>query len=328
MQNARQGVLQLFIAMLACANLSALDALAQSYPAKPIRVVVGYAPGGGTDVIARFFAQKLTESLGQSVIVENRPGAGSTIATGQIAKTAPDGYTLLLTTSTHAVNASLYSKLPYDSVKDFTAIGTFAITPHSLLAHPSLPVKSLRELTALAKTRPGDLNYASSGSGTPPHLAMELYRTMVGIQLLHVPYNGSGPSIVAVLGGQIPLLATSLPAALPHVRADKLRMLGVTSAERTPLAPDFPTVAEAAGLPGYEASSWFALLAPAGTPAAVVNKLNTEIERLLQQRDLRERLATLGFDPYYNTPAASAELIMAHIVKWRKVVRDSGAKAD
>jgi tripartite-type tricarboxylate transporter receptor subunit TctC len=191
-----------------------------------------------------------------------------------------------------------------------------------------MPVKSLRELVALAKARPGEIGYASPGSGTPSHLAMELFRSTAGLKLLHVPYNGSGPATIAVLGGQVPLLVTALPIALPHARAGKLRMLGVTSEERTPLAPDFPTVAEAAGLPGYEAIVWYGLLAPAGTPAAVVNKLNAEIERLLQLREVRERLATLGFDPQRHTPAAFAELVKADIVKWGKVVRESGARAD
>ena len=279
-------------------------------------------------MIARFFSQKLGESLEQSFVVENRPGAGSNIGTDHVAKAAPDGYTLLMAIASLTINVSLYSKLPYDPVRDFTAISTVAITPSCFAVHPSMPVKSLRELIALAKARPGEISYASSGSGTPAHLSVELFRSMARLKLLHVPYNGSGPATIAVLGGQVPLLATALPIALPHVRAGKLRMLGVTSAERTRLAPDFPTIAEAGGLPGYEASIWYGLLAPAGTPAAIVNKLNAEIERLLQLREVRERMAALSFDPNRTTPAAFAELIKADIVKWSKVVRESGARAD
>ncbi len=299
-----------------------------NYPARTVRMVVGFAPGGGTDVIARFFAQKLGESLGQSFIVENRAGAGGNIGAESVAKAAPDGYTLMMAIASLAINVTLYNKIAYDPVKDFTAIGTVAITPNCFAVHPSLPVKSLRELIALAKAKPGEISYGSAGAGTPVHLSVELFQLMARIKLLHVPYNGSGPSTAAVLGGQIPMLATTLPAALPHVRAGKLRMLGITSAERTALAPEFPTVAEAAGLPGYEAGVWYGLLAPAGTPAAVVNKLNAESERLLQQREVRERLAALGFDPYRRTQAEFAELIKTDIVKWGKVVRESGARAD
>lgn len=317
------------IVSTACPSIASAQASAPpSYPAKTVRIVVAFAPGGGTDVIARFLSQKLSESLGQSFVVDNRPGAGSNIGTDHVAKSAPDGYTLLMAIASLTINVSLYGKVPYDPVRDFVAISTVAITPNGFVAHPSMPVKSARELIALAKARPGEISYASPGSGTPVHLSMELFRSMAGIKLLHVPYNGSGPSTIAVLGGQVPLLATTLPIALPHARAGKLRMLGVTSAERTQLAPDFPTIAEAAGLPGYEASVWYGLLAPAGTPAAIVNKLNTELERLLQLREVRERMATLGFDPYYRTPAAFAELIKADIVKWGKVVRESGARVD
>lgn len=312
-----------------CVSVASAQAPAPlNYPAKTVRMVVGFAPGGGVDVMARFFSQKLGESLGQSFIVENRPGAGSNIGADHVAKAAPDGYTLLMAIASLTINVSLYSKLTYDPVKDFTAISTVAITPSCFVVYPSMPVTSLRELVALAKARPGEIGYASPGSGTPAHLSMELFRSMAGIKLLHVPYNGSGPATTAALGGQVPLLVTALPVALPHARAGKLRMLGVTGAERTQLAPDFPTVAEAAGLPGYEASVWYGLLAPAGTPAAIVNKLNAEIERLLQLREVRERMATLGFDPHRHTPAAFAELIKADIVKWSKVVRESGARAD
>jgi tripartite-type tricarboxylate transporter receptor subunit TctC len=317
------------VVLIFCAHV--VSAHAQSppnYPAKTVRVVVGFAPGGGVDVIARFFSQKLTESTGQSFIVENRPGTGSNVGTEYVAKAAPDGYTLLMAIASLTINVSLYGKVPYDPVKDFSPITTVAMTPNCFASHPSMPVKSLRELLALAKARPGEVGYASPGSGTPSHLAMELFRSTAGLKLLHIPYNGSGPATIAALGGQVPLLVTALPIALPHARAGKLRMLGVTSEARTALAPDFPTVAEAAGLQGYEAIVWYGLLAPTGTPAAITNKLNTEIERLLQLREVRERLATLGFDPQRHTPAEFADLTKADIVKWSKVVRESGAKAD
>ena len=213
-------------------------------------------------------------------------------------------------------------------MKDFAPISTVAVTPNCFAVHPSLPVKTLRDLVALAKTRPGEIAYASPGSGTPVHLSMELFRSMAGIKLLHIPYNGAGPATTAVLGGQVPLLPNGIPVTLPHARSGKLRMLAVTSPERSQLAPEVPTVAEAAGLKGYEANIWYGLLAPAGTPPAIISKLNAEIERLLQQRDVHERLAALGFEPNRNTPAAFAELIKTDIQKWGKVVRESGARAD
>ena len=299
-----------------------------NYPARTVRMVVGFAPGGGTDVIARFFSQKLGESLGQTFIVENRAGAGGNIGAEYVAKAAPDGYTLMIAIASLAINVTLYKQLGYDPVKDFTPIGTVAITPNCFVVHPSLPVKSLRELIALARAKPGEISYASAGAGTPVHLSVELFQLMAHIKLLHVPYNGSGPSTAAVLGGQVPMLATTLPAALPHVRAGKLKMLGITSAERTPLAPEYPTVAEAAGLPGYEAGVWYGLVAPAGMPPAIVNKLNAENEKLLQQREVRERLAALGFDPYRHTQVEFGEMIKSDIVKWGRVVRESGARAD
>lgn len=321
---------------VAVSVLSASAAFAQapvagpstSYPTKSTRILVGFATGGGIDISARFFAKQLTDSLGQSFIVDNRPGAGGTIATDLVAKAAPDGYTLIMVSVTHAINAALYRRLPYDSVKDFAPVTTVTLNPDCIAVHPSMPVKSLRELIALAKANPDKLSYASAGNGTLMHVGMELFRSMAGIKLLHVPYNGAGPSTIAVVGGQIPVLSTSLPAALPHARAGKLRMLAVTTAQRTPLAPDYPTVAEAAGLPGYEAVVWIGLLAPAATPPAVVNKLNAEVERLAQLREVREQLAVLGNDTYRLTPAAFAELIKSDIVKWGKIVRETGAKVD
>ncbi len=301
---------------------------ASAYPARTVRIVVGFAPGGGIDVVSRFYAQRLTESLGQSFVVENRPGAGGTIASEVVAKSPPDGYTLIMVSVTHAINATLYSKLPYDSIKDFAPISPVALQADCIAVHPSVPVKSVRELIGLAKANPNSLSYASAGSGTLMHVGMELFNSMAGIKLLHVPYNGAGPSTIAVLGGQVPVLSTSLPTALPHAKGGKLSMLAVTSAQRTPLAPEFPTVAEAAGIPGYEAIVWIGLLAPAATPSAVVNRLNAEIDRLTQSREIREQLATQMSDAYRDTPTAFAQLIRNDIGKWGRVVRETGAKVD
>lgn len=316
--------------MSAAAALAQAPASAPStnYPVKPVRVIVGFAAGGGIDGIARFYAQRFSEALHQSFVIENRPGAGGNIGTEFVAKAPPDGYTLLMTSVVHTISGSLYAKLPFDAVKDFAPISTVALTPNCIAVHPSIPVKTLRELVALAKAMPGEISYASAGNGSPQHVGMELFRSMAGITLQHIPYNGASPSTIAVLGGQIPVLSTSLPAALPHARAGKLRVLAVTTAKRTELAADYPTVAEAASLPGFEAVVWYGLLAPAGTPPAAINKLNVEIERLQQSREIRERLAALAYDPYRHTPAGFADLIRTDVVKWGKVIREAGAKVD
>ena len=325
-------LLQLAIAVgilsVACVHAQTPGSSASAYPARTVRIVVGFAPGGGIDVVSRFYAQRLTESLGQSFVVENRPGAGGTIASEVVAKSPPDGYTLIMVSVTHAINATLYSKLPYDSIKDFAPISPVALQADCIAVHPSVPVKSVRELIGLAKASPNSLSYASAGNGTLMHVGMELFNSMAGIKLLHVPYNGAGPSTIAVLGGQVPVLSTSLPTALPHAKGGKLSMLAVTSAQRTPLAPEFPTVAEAAGIPGYEAIVWIGLLAPAATPSAVVNRLNAEIDRLTQSREIREQLATQMSDAYRDTPTAFAQLIRNDIGKWGRVVRETGAKVD
>jgi tripartite-type tricarboxylate transporter receptor subunit TctC len=314
--------------------LGAGAALAQApagpaYPAKTVRILVGFAPGGGIDVVARLYAQRLSESLGHQFVVENRPGAGGGIATDLVAKATPDGYTLLMASVTHAINATLYNKLPYDTLKDFTPISAVALQQDVIAVHPSVPVKSLGELVSMAKATPDKLSYAHAGNGTMMHVGMELFLSMAGVKMLAVPYNGSGPSTIAVLGGQVPVLSSSLPPALPHARAGKLRILAVTSAKRTPLAPEFPTIAEAAGLAGYEAVLWIGLLGPAGLPPAVVNRLNTEIGRLVQTREVREQLATQVIsDAYHESPAAFAKLIQSDIAKWGKIVRQTGARVE
>lgn len=316
------------VAGAAAASLSWPVQAQQPWPARTIRLVVPFPAGSSPDLIARVVAEPLSHALGQTIVVENRPGAGGNIGTGLVAKAAPDGYTLLMCSVTHAINATLYSKLPYDSIKDFAPVGAVAQQADAISTHASLPVKSLRELIALAKTHPGKLDYAHAGNGTMMHVGMELFLSMAGIKMMAVPYNGSGPSTIAVLGGQVPVLSSSLPPVLPHARAGKLRMLGVTTAQRTPLAPEFPTVAEATGLKGYEAVLWIGLMAPAGTPPAIVNRLNAELGKLLQTKEVRDQITAQFSDPYYETPAGFAQVIRNDVAKWGKIVRETGAKAE
>jgi tripartite-type tricarboxylate transporter receptor subunit TctC len=298
------------------------------YPTKPVRILVGFAAGGGIDIVTRIYAQRLTDAMGQSFVVDNRPGAGGTIATELVAKAPPDGYTLIMVSVTHSINASLYNKLPYDTVKSFTAITPTATQADVIAVHPSMPAKNLRELIALAKAKPGEISYAHAGPGTLMHVGMELFLSMANIKMLGVPYNGAGPSTVATLGGQVPVLSTSLPPSLPHAKAGKLRILAVTTAHRTPLAPEYPTVDEAAGLKGYEAVVWKGLLGPAGMPPAVVNRLNSAVEKLQQTRELKQQMTDQGTDPYRDTPAGFTDLIKRDVVKWGKTVRETGLKVD
>ena len=321
-------------AMAAVAIVAALavagGALAQapSYPSKPIRLVVPFPPGGTTDILAREVAQKLTDAWGQSVVVDNRPGAGGNIGAELVAKAAPDGYTLLMgTVGTHAINSSLYAKLPYDHVKDFAPVILVADVPNVLVVNPALPVNSVAELIAYAKSNPGKLNFASSGNGTSIHLSGELLKTMAGVQMVHVPYKGSAPALTDLVGGQVQLMFDNLPSSLPQIKAGKLRAIAVTSATRAAALPDVPTVAEA-GLPGFEATSWFGVLAPAGTPQAIVAKLNVEIARWLATPEAQERLRGQGANAAGGSPEDFAKHIAAETAKWAKVVKESGAKID
>jgi len=318
--------------LLAALSLSlAAFAFAQTpaaYPTKPIRLVVPFPPGGATDILAREVAKHLTEAWGQSVVVDNRPGAGGNIGSELVAKSAPDGYTLEMgTVGTHAINASLYSKMPYDHIKDFVPVILVAGVPNVLEVHPSVPVNSVQELIAYAKANPGKLNFASSGSGTSIHLSGELFKVMAGVQMTHVPYKGSAPALSDLLGGQVQLMFDNLPPSLPQIKAGKLRALAVTSSTRAPALPDVPTVAEA-GLPGFEASSWFGVLAPAGTPPAIVAKLNAEIAKWLTTPEAKEKLANVGANIAGGTPEDFARHIQAETAKWAKVVKESGAKVD
>ena len=305
----------------------AAHAQAQSFPAKPIRIIVPLAAGGPGDVLARTVGQKLAESVGQQVVVDNRPGANSNIGNEAVAKAPPDGYTLLATASTLTINPSLYANLPYDAVKSFAPVTLIASTPLVLVVHPSLPAKSVQDLAALAKAKPGQIYYGSAGSGSVLHLAGEMFNTMAHVKLVHVPYKGVTNAISDLLGGQISLMFPGAPIALPQARAGKLRALATTGEKRTPAAPELPTVAET-GLPGYEVSVWYGILAPAGTPPAIVNRLHAELVKAVQLPDIAERFAALGAEPLHNTPEQFTAFLKSDLLKWSKVVRDSGAKVD
>jgi tripartite-type tricarboxylate transporter receptor subunit TctC len=316
--------------MFAAVFLAFLGAgtFAQGYPNKPIRLVVGFTPGGASDVLSRAISAKLSQNLGQQVVVDNRPGAGTTIASEYIAKSAPDGYTLYFCdATTHAINASLYGKLPYDSLKDFTYISLLASTPLLLVVNAALPAKSVPELIALAKARPGQLNYASSGSGTIVHLAGESFKTMAGVDLLHVPYKGSAPATVAVIAGEVAFIFSTMPAALPHVKSGKLRALAVTTPARVAAVQDIPTLAEAA-LPGFDLVLYSGVIGPAGMAMEVVERANAEFAKVVNSPEIRDFFATQGATPMTSTPEQFSAHMRAEVVKLGKMVRDSGAKAD
>lgn len=312
-------------AFLAC---FALGALGQAYPSRTIRLVVPFPAGGTTDILARAAAQRLTESLGQPVVIDNRPGAGGNIGSDIVAKSAPDGYTLLMgTVGTHAINPSLYSKMPYDHVKDFIPVVLVAAVPNVLVVNPSLPVHSVGDLIKLAKAKPGAINFASSGSGTSIHLSGELFKTMAHVDMTHVPYKGSAPALTDLIGGQVDVMFDNLPSSLAQIKGGKLRAVAVTSLKRAPALPDVPTIAES-GLPGFEASSWFGVLAPAGTPFPVIARINSEVNKWLQSPDAREQLLAQGAEAAGGTPESFALHIRAETDKWAKVVKASGAKVD
>jgi len=308
------------------AVLFSAHAAAQDYPNKIIRIVVPFPPGGATDVVTRIVAQKLTDQFGRQVVTENRGGAGGIVGAEFVAHAAADGYTLVMGTSgTHAINVSLYPKLSYDPVRDFAAITRTALLPSMIVVHPSVPAKNVRELIALAKKNPGQLTYASSGSAQ--YLTGALFASMAGIDMVHVPYKGGGQSMPAQLGGEVALSFATVVSSLPQVTSGRLRGLAVTSAKRTPAAPEFPTVAES-GLPGYEAVSWYGVLAPAGTPRDIIVRLNGEIVRALKLPEVRQLLLAQGAEPVSDSPEQFAALIRADVTKWGEVVRKSGAKAD
>ncbi len=320
-----------FIGWALLAVLSAAPgsiALAQTYPSKPIRIVVPFPPGGPADILARIIGQNLAESWGQQAVIDNRAGAGGNIGSDMVAKALPDGYTLLMGfVGTHAINASLYSTMPYDNVKDFEPVSLVAMVTIILVVHPSIPANSVKELIVLARSRPGQLTFGSPGNGTPQHLAGELFNTMAGVKMVHIPYKGAVPALTDLLGGRVSLIFSSMPPALPHVKAGKLRALAVTSARRSSAAPDVPTIAES-GLPGYEVINWYGILVPAGTPKEIVARLNAEILRILNVPDVKERLAAQGAETFSSTPQEFAAYIRKETQKWAKVVKYSGARLD
>ena len=292
------------------------------YPYRPVRFIVTFAPGG-SDVVARMLGLKLSEKLGQPFVVDNRPGAGSTLGTAIAAKAAADGYTLLFATGSFAVAPGFYKNLPYDPVKDFAAVGSVGSQPFMLVTHPSVPANSVKELIALAKSKPNQLNYASTGTGGIGHLASELFKSMTGVRITHVPYKGTGPAVMAVLAGEVQLMFPNVSGSLQQVRDGKLKALAVASARRSALAPDLPTFAEA-GVPGYEAGTWYGVAAPRGTPQSVIGLLNREIVAVLQGNEFRERLAALGIEPVVSTPKEFADFVQAEIAKWARVIKDAG----
>jgi tripartite-type tricarboxylate transporter receptor subunit TctC len=315
------------VAILAAAAAGAGLCNAQNYPARPMRFLVGFPPGGTSDILARTIGQKLADAVGQQVVIENRPGAGGNIGAEAAAKSAPDGYTIFMSTTSQAISVSLYSKLNYDLVRDFAPVIQAVNYTNLLVVHPSLPVKSVKELIALAKAKPGQLNYGTAGNGTPPHMTGELFKSYTGVNLQHVPYKGGAPAIADLLGGQITIMFDNVPPLLPHVQAGKMRPLAVTSLKRISVLRDVPTLDEA-GLKGFDSVAWNGVLAPAGTPKEIVARLNAEILRILGMPDVRERLSSQGADPVGGTPEQFAALIRDEIRKWAKVVKDSGAKVD
>jgi len=306
----------------------AAGAGAQTYPTKPIRLVVPFPAGGTTDILAREVGQRLSVSLGQSVIVDNRPGAAGNIGSELVAKSAPDGYTLLMATvGTHAINPSLYARMPYDHVKDFTPVVLVAGVPNVLEVTPSLPVYTVADLIKLAKEKPGQINFASSGSGTSIHLSGELFKTMAGVDMTHVPYKGSAPAIADLIGGQVQVMFDNLPSSLPQIKAGKLRAIAVTSAQRAPALPEVPTIAES-GLPGFEASSWFGIAAPKDTPAEIVDSVNRQTNAGLADPTIKARLLDMGGMLLTGSPVDFGKLIADETEKWGKVIREAGIRAE
>ena len=301
---------------------------AQVYPSKPVRIIVPFSPGSGSDVFARTLAPKFTEAWGQQVVVENREGAGGVIGAQLVAKSAPDGHTLLVGATSWAVAPSLYAKPPYDALKDFVPIGRIGFVPSVLVVHPTLPVNDVKGLIRLAKAQPGKLDYSSSGKGSPSHLFVEYFKAMAKIDIVEVPYKISAQALTDVIGGQIVMNLPILTAGLPHVRAGRLKALAVTSAKRAGAAPEIPTLAESGGLPGYEAAQWQGLIAPAGTPADVVTRINAELNRALLLPDVKERIGNLGVDFAIGTPQQFAADIKTDMAKWDQLIRSLGIRLD
>lgn len=313
--------------LAALVAISAADLAAQAWPNRTVRMIVPFPAGGSADTLTRLLAPKLSERLGQPFVAENRPGAGGNLGTELVAKAPADGYTFLMGVSSIAIAPALYASLPWDPVRSFTPVGLVATTPNILVVNPSVPARSVQELVALAKSKPGQMNYASGGNGATNHLAGELFKRMTGTEIVHVPYRGNPLAVIDVLNGQVAMMFDFMITSLPHVREGKLRPLAVTGAKRSPQVPDLPTVAEA-GVPGYEASTWFAVMAPAGTPGDIVNRFNAELNGALQLPDIRERLATLGAEPLGGKPEDVAALLRNDIAKWSDVIRAANIRLE
>jgi len=307
--------------------LAALPAWAQDWPAKPVRFIVPYPPGGGTDVIARIVQNRLSEALGQAIVIENRGGAGGAVGTEAAARSAPDGYTFLFTLSSHTINPLLY-KLNFDVERDFTPVSLIVSVPQLIATQPDAPIKSMQDVVAMAKAHPGSLNFASVGNGTPAHIAGELLKLRTGIDIVHIPYKGGGPAIADTLGGQVSMAIVSMPAAMAHVRAGKLRALAVTTLRRNPGAPEIPTVAEALNIPDYEVDSWYAMFAPAKTPPEIVARMQKEIARAVQLPDVKPKLLEQGADPVGSTPEELDRVVKSELRRWAEVIRDAKIKLD
>jgi tripartite-type tricarboxylate transporter receptor subunit TctC len=303
------------------------SAYAQSYPNQAIRFIVPYAAGGGVDIVARAIAPKLSESVGQPVVIDNRGGAGGNIGTELAARAEPNGYTIVMGAAALAINTSLYRKLPFDPVKDFVPISLISATPNILAVHPTIPAKSVKQLIQLAKAKPGSLNYGSAGNGTTSHLAPELFKTMAGVDIVHIPYKGTSPAVVALLGGEVAIMLAPALTLIPHVRSKKVNGLAVSSLKRLPAIPELPTIAES-GVPGFEARQWYGVLAPAGTPKAIVTRLNSEIVKIVDSPEVTKRFVSEGSEPIGSTPEEFARYLKAEIAKWTKAVAASGARVD
>jgi tripartite-type tricarboxylate transporter receptor subunit TctC len=318
---------KVFAVMAAVCAMAGVVHAAETYPSRPIRMIVAYPPGGGTDQVGRVLADQLTVTLGQNVVVDNRGGATGNIGTELAARAVPDGYTLLMgNVAPNAVNVSLFKKLGFDPVKDFAPVSLVAVTPNILVAHPSMPVKTIKELIAYAKAKPGTLNFPSAGVGSSSHLAGEMLKSLAGISMVHIPFKGGGPALVAVIAGEVQIMFATMPAAMPHVKSGKVKPVAVTTAKRSQAMPELPTIAES-GVKGYEASTWYGLLAPARTPPAIVTRLHADTVKILAG-PTRQRLEAQGFEPEGGTPAEFAAYIKTEIVKWAKVIKDAGIPAE
>lgn len=321
---------RILVTMLLTSVFSILPAAAHAqgaYPDKPIRFLVPYPPGGGTDVIARVVQDRFQAALGQPIIIENKGGAGGSVGTEVVSRAAPDGYTVLFTLSSHTINPAIFPKLSFDTAKDFAPVGTVASLPQILVANPQLPANNVAELVALAKAKPGELSFASVGNGSPGHLAGELFKIRTGVRMTHIPYRGGGPAITDVIGGQVPLLWVSIPAAAQFVKTGKLKALGVSTRKRSAAFPDVPTMQEA-GVPDFEVDSWYAMFVPAKTPKPIIDKLNRALNTVVAEPSVREKLLAQGSEGVGGTPEALGQIVMAELPKWAKLATDANIKGD